>query len=241
MVASSGFSPFGSTLLWKDVPILELTKINPTFGTVDEIDISNNDSADATEEMVPGLIRVGTVDLEGNYLPSDTAGQVALLGDLQSRTPRAAAIILPNGKGMMSFSAEAKAFKPTLPYDGKAGVAMSLKASGKTTLVTTPAAGLTTPFFALRDNGSNAITPSPVAAGTVYTFHATLDTGDTHIAIQPTAAAGTIYVNGTAVVSGAWSANIAVAEGYTTLLIVEAREANKASKIYRIYVSRPAA
>ncbi|MCK9591880.1 MAG: cadherin-like beta sandwich domain-containing protein [Methanoregula sp.] len=238
-MTSSGFSPFGTTLVWADDPILELTKIDPPFGTADDVDITNHDSADYTEEFVPGIIRVGTVDLEGNLLPSDTDGQIAMLGDLQSRTARAAAVILPAGKGMMSFTASAKSFKPTLPYDGKAGVAISLKCTGKVTLTTTAAGGLTTPFFALRDNGSNAVTPSPAAAGAVYNYHATLDAADTHIAIQPTAAAGTIYVNGTAVVSGAWSGNIAVAAGTTKLLIVESREANKASKIYRIYVARP--
>jgi predicted secreted protein len=238
-MVSSGFSPFGTTLVWADDPILELTKLDPTLGTADDVDITNMDSADYTEEFVPGIIRVGTVDLEGNFLPTDTNGQVALLGDLQSRTQRAAAIILPSGKGMMSFTAAAKSFKPTLPHDGKAGVAISLKASGKVTLTTTAADGLTTPFFALRDNGANAVTPSPAAAGAVYNYHATLDAADTAVAIQPTAAAGTIYVNGTAVVSGAWSADIPVAAGSTKLLVVEAREANKASKIYRIYVARP--
>jgi len=241
MVASSGFSPFGSTLLWNNTPLLELTKISPTFGTVDEIDISNNDSADATEEMVPGIIRVGTVDVEGNLVPSDNLGQITTLTDLQGRTERAMAVILPAGKGMMTFNGTAVAFKPTLPYDGKAGVAISFKAEGKSTLVTTPATGLTTPFFALRDNGSNAVTPSPAAAGAVYNYHATLDAADTHIAIQPTAAAGTIYVNGVLTGTGAWTGNIAVAAGATKLLIVEARETNKASKIYRIYVARPSA
>jgi len=202
MVASSGFSPFGSTLLWNNTPLLELTRVSPTFGTVDEIDISNNDSADATEEMVPGIIRVGTVDVEGNLVPSDNLGQITTLTDLQGRTERAMAVILPAGKGMMTFTGNAVGFKPTLPYDGKAGVAISYKAVGKTTLVTTPAA-------------------------------------DTHIAIQPTAAAGTIYVNGVLTGTGAWTGNIAVAAGSTKLLIVEAREANKASKLYRIYVERP--
>lgn len=240
-MTSSGFSPFGTTLVWNDDPVLELTKLDPTLGTVDDVDITNHDSADSTEEFVPGIIRVGTVDLEGNLLPTDTDGQVNILTDLQSRTPRAGAIILPSGKGMMSFTGIAKKFAPTFPYEGKAGIGISLKVDGKVTLVTTAATGLTTPFFALRDNGGNAVTPTPAAAGGVYYYHATLDAADTAVAIQPTASAGTIYVNGTAVTSGNWSADIPVASGATKLIIVEARETNKASKIYRIYVARPSA
>jgi predicted secreted protein len=241
MTASSGFSAFGTTFLYKDMPVLELTKVDPPFGTVDDVDITNNDSQDGIEETVSGVIRVGTVDLEGNLLPTDTNGQMEIKDDLQDRASGACAVILPSGKGMMSFTASPKMFKALNPYEGKASVAISLKATGKTTLVSTPATGLTTPFFALRDNGSNAVTPSPAAAGDVYNYHATLDFADTAVAIQPTAAAGTIYVNGTAVISGAWSSNITIAEGEEKMILVEARETNKASKIYRIYVRRPSA
>jgi hypothetical protein len=115
------------------------------------------------------------------------------------------------------------------------------KVSGKPVLYTTANAGLTTPFFALRDNGSNAVSPSPAAAGGVYWYTATLDASDTAIAIQPTASTGTIKVNGTTVVSGAWSGNISVAAGATKMLYVEISEASKASKVYRIHVTRPSA
>jgi limonene-1,2-epoxide hydrolase len=83
------------------------------------------------------------------------------------------------------------------------------------------------------------VTPTPAAANAVYHYSATLDAADTAIAIQPTATAGTIYVNGTAVVTGNWSGNIAVAAGTTRQIVVEVREANKSSKVYRVFVTRP--
>jgi hypothetical protein len=83
------------------------------------------------------------------------------------------------------------------------------------------------------------VTPTPAAANAVYHYSATLDAADTAIAIQPTATAGTIYVNGTAVVTGNWSADIPVAAGTTRQIVVEVREANKSSKVYRVFVTRP--
>lgn len=238
-MVSSGFAAFGTTLIWNNVPVLELTNLTPGLGTVDDIEITNHDSADATEEFVPGLLRSDSFGFEGNLLPTDTNGQVAFLTDMQSRTARAAYIHLPNGKGTFSFSAYAKEFRPTMPVTGKASLSASMKVNGKTSFYSTAATGLTTPFLAARDNGANAVTLSPTAAGDTYQYKGTLDYADTAVAICPTASSGTIYVNGTAVTTGNYSSDIAVTAGTTKLIIVETRETSKASKIYRIYITRP--
>lgn len=238
-MASLGTAAKGTLLIWNEYPVLELTNVSSAIGDMDLVDITNHDSANDTEEVVPGLIRGGEFSVEGNLLPGDTTGQVAILGDLQSRTARAARICLPAGTFNMEFTARAKTFKPTAPVGGKMGFTATFKPTTKSTIRTTVSTGLTTPFFALRDNGANAVTPSPSASGTVYQYDATLDAADTAIAIQPTASAGTIKVNGETVVSGAWSSDISVASGTTKLVVVEVRETNKTSKIYRIHVTRP--
>jgi hypothetical protein len=241
MTGSSGFAAKGTTLLWNNVPVLELTNIGIPIAEADDVDISNHDSAFDYEEKVPGVLRGGDFTVEGNLLLGDTDGQIAVLGDLQDRTSRAAIIVGPAGKYAFEFSAYPKQFKPSAPVTSKTGMMLSFKVTGKSTLRDTASDGLTTPFFALRDDGANAVTPSPAASGSIYNFAATLDSGDTAVAIQPTAAAGTIRVNGTTVVSGAWSDDIDVAAGTTRQVVVEVRETSKAGKIYRIYVTRPSA
>jgi hypothetical protein len=240
-MVSSGFAAKGTTLLWNNVPVLELTNIGIPIAVADDVDITNHDSAFDTEEFVPGVLRGGDFEVEGNLLPGDTDGQVAVLTDLQSRTARACIIIGPVAKYNFSFTAYCKHFGPTAPVDGKAAIRMSFKVSGKSTMYTTASTGLTTPFLALRDNGANAITPTPTPANTAYHYAAVLDAADTAIAVQPTATAGTIYVNGTVVATGAWSGDIAVAAGTTRQVVIDVREANKASKVYRVFATRPSA
>jgi hypothetical protein len=184
-----------------------------------------------------GVIEGGTFDIEGNFVSTDTNGQIGMVTDHYSRTARAVTVNLPTAA--FSFTGTVQQFQIMAPVNGVLAFKATVKVSGKPTVYTTMADGLTTPFFALRDNGANAVTPSPAAAGTVYEFSATLDAADTAIAIQPTAAAGTIYVNGTLTTSGNFTSDIAVAAGTTKLLVVETRESSKASKIYRIFVTRP--
>ncbi len=239
-MVSSGFAAKGTTLIWNDDPVLELTNIGIPVAVADDVDLTNHDSAFDYEEFVPGILRGGDFEVEGNLLPGDTDGQVNVLADLQSRTARAAIIIGPAGKYNFHFTAYCKKFTPSAPVDGKTSVTMGFKVSGKSTMYTTPATGLTTPFFGIQDNeGENpTITPSP--ANAVYHYSVTLESTDTFVQIQPRATVGTIYVNGTVVVTGAWSGNITVAAGTTRQIVVEVREANKSSKVYRVFVTRPA-
>ena len=238
-MVSLGFAAKGAMLLVNNYPILELARITPPIGTVDDVDLTNHDSPDDTEEFVAGLIRVGEFTVEGNLVPTDSAGQVQLAADLQNRTERNMAIHLPGGKGSFFFSGYTKAFNPTLDFTGKAGIAISIKAKGKSTFYSTATTGLTTPFFALRDNGANAVTPTPAASGSVYWYKAILDAADTAIAVQPTSSDGTIRVNGSSVVSGNWSPNISISSGTWKMIAVVVNETGKASKVYRIWVQRP--
>ena len=242
-MVSSGFAAKGTTLIWNNVPVLELTNIGIPVATADDVDITNHDSPNSTEEFVPGILRGGDFEVEGNLLPGDTDGQVAVLGDLQSRTARAAIIIGPPGKYNFHFTAYCKKFSPGAPVEGKTSVTMGFKVSGKSTLHTTPATGLTTPFFGLQDNEgeSPTLVPTP-PSGTVYPYAVQMieDLGvpRTTIQVQPRATVGTIYVNGVVVATGDWSLAIPVAQYSTRQVVIEVREADKCSKVYRLFVSR---
>jgi len=237
-MASSGFAAKGTLLTFDQMPVLELTNIGIPIATADDIDLTNHDSAFDYEEFTPGVLRGGDFEVEGNLLPTDL-GQVDTLDELQARGSKTCQIIGPAGKYTFTFTAYPKKFQPSAPVEGKTSVRIGFKVSGKSTMVTTDSAGLTTPFFALRDNGGNAVTPSPVAATAVYQYAATLDAADTAVAVQPTASDGTIRVNGSAVLSGAWSADIPVAAGTTKQVTVVVNETGKVSKVYRIFVTRP--
>lgn len=242
MTASSGVAAKGVSFVWNEYPVAELTNISGPSSTSEEIDITNHDSPDNYREFVMGIIEGGKFEIEGNFVSTDANGQIALITDHYSRTARTARFnLLPTIAGTFTCTCTPETFSITSPAPGVLGFKASLKVAGKPVLYTTANAGLTTPFFALRDNGSNAVTPSPAASGTAYWYSATLDASDTGIAIQPTATAGTIKVNGAAVTSGAWSSDIAIAAGQTKLLYVEISEASKASKVYRIHVTRPSA
>lgn len=238
-MATGGFAAKGSTFIWNNHPVLTLRNIMPPMCAVTEDDFSSHDSPDNTEEIEPGMLTAGEFTADGLMNPGDTNGQKAFIDDLQARTSRTGMVVLPAGKGMFTFEGFPKPLRGRLPYRGAGEISFTVKATGKTDFTATPATGLTNPYFALRDNGANAVTPSPAAAGDEYDYKAYLDAADTGVAVQPTATSGTIYVNGTLVATGNWSADITVAAGSWKLVTIETREDNKASKIYRIWIWRP--
>lgn len=240
-MASSGSAAFGTLFIWNNYPVAELTTIGGPHSNGEKIDVTNHDSSNAYKEYVLGFLTPGTFEIEGNFIPADTNGQAAMIDDHYSTTTRAALICFPAGVGTFSFNAWIEGFQAMAPVGDKLSFRATIAVSGKPTMISTASTGLTTPFFALRDNGTNAVTPSPAAAAATYWYEATLDAADTAIAVQPTATAGTIRVNGTTVVTGNWSSDITVSSGGSKLLVVTVQETNKTVKVYRIWVSRPAA
>jgi hypothetical protein len=136
MTASAGFSAYGTKLTVGAgaTEVKETTKIDVDLGTVDDVDITNNNSADATEETVPGIIRTGVIDIEGNFVPTDT-GQAALITALQARTDDLAIVVTCADSGDATFTGtgRVKSFKQTNPYSGKAGFTSQIKVKGKLT------------------------------------------------------------------------------------------------------------
>ena len=132
-MASDGFAAFGTGITFDTAEVKELTNIAWDIGTVDDIDITNHDSPDSTEEFVPGIIRVGEITLEGNFVPTDP-GQVKLITNLQARTSDDVVITCADA-GLATFTGVAyvKSFRPSAPVDGKTSFTATLKASGKIT------------------------------------------------------------------------------------------------------------
>ena len=135
-MTSSGFSAYGTKLQVGAgaTEVKETTKVDVDIGTVDDVDTTNNNSPDATEESVPGIIRTGTVDIEGNFVPTDP-GQAALITALQARTQNLPIVVTCADSGLATWTGQArvKSFKQTNPVTGKAQFSSSLKVTGKLT------------------------------------------------------------------------------------------------------------
>jgi hypothetical protein len=167
----------------------------------------------------------------------------ALRTDFKAGTERDCYMIRPSS-GALAFTCRkftAIISKMAEPIDKKGNVIWECTitpTSGQTD-IEIPATGLTTPFFVVTDNDANPITPVPAAAAAVYAYDVELYSDDTTFTITPTATAGSIYVNGTLVVSGAASGAItAPAAGKKMYVPIVVFEPTKCPKPYLLVVHK---
>lgn len=224
----------GTSLARNGNTIAELTNIGGIEISLDAIDVTSHQSADSFKEYVGGLLDVGEVSIEGNFIPGDTNGQVGLLTDMLAKTLQSFVIAFPAATGTTwSFSALVTKFKAAdAPVDGVLPFSASLKISGKPTLAT-----------AASNNLSNLVlttaTLYPAFAAGTYDYTAT--SIGASITVTPTAAAGTITVNGNVVATGVPSGAISLgAIGAVTTVTVVVTETNKSAKTYVVRVAKTA-
>ena len=113
------------------------------------------------------------------------------------------------------------------------------------TVLTTGAAGLTTGFVVVADDETHTLAPLVAASATNYNLEYTAYSSGTEnnnsdtVTVTPTAAVGTIYVNGTVVASAAASGAITLnqTQGDVTYISIVVSEANKASKTYMLRIT----
>lgn len=232
-------SAFGTVLSRDGNDVAELTNISGPSISLETIDATSHGSDDTYREFIAGLRDGGDITIEGNFIPSDTDGQVGLLTDLNAGTVQSFVITFPAAASSTTwtFSAIVTAFETTAPFEGKLGFTATLKISGKPTLGVTASTGLTTPFFSISE--SAVIVPS--AANAVYNYVATVLTGVTSVTVTPTATAGTITVQGNTVATGEASSAITLgAAGSITEITIVVTETNKSPKTYTIWLTRAA-
>jgi hypothetical protein len=234
-------SSFGTKLQRAGVDIAELTNIGGVELTLETEDVTNHDSVSGIDEVIGTTIKTGEIPIEGNFIPGDTNGQIALKTDLINRTLQSFAINYPTAAGFSwAFNALVTKFKVAdAPVKGKLPFSASLKPSGEPVLSISASAGLTTPFMVLSGGG----TLIPVAAQAITEYVYSVLTAVTTITVTPTAAAGTIKVtaNGATqtVISGQASTAIALgAAGSVTTIYVDVQEIGKIAKRYTIRVAR---
>jgi hypothetical protein len=236
---TSAIASFGVTLKRAGNVIAELTKIGNPALKLDTQEVTTHQSADSYREYIGTLLDGGEVSIEGNFIASDSNGQMGLVADMNAKTLQAFVITFPTAiTATWTFSALVTAFDlGDMAIDGTVSFSASLKISGKPVLAVTASTGLTTPFFTV----SNAAVITPAPAGNVYEYVATVLTGVSSVTVTPTATAGTIKVNGNVVASGVASSAIALgAAGSVTEITIEVAEAGKTTKTYAIHLTRPA-
>jgi len=231
-------SAFGSKLKRAGTAIAEISSIDGLKLSAETIDVTTHDSPDGYREFIQSLRDGGEVAIEGNFIPGDTNGQIALLTDFNAGTAQSFQITFPDATGTSwTFTAIVIGYETGAKFDDKLTFTATLKVTGKPTLGVTVSAGLTTPFFAI----SNSAVITPAQAQGTTTYVATVLTGVTSVTVTPTATAGTITVNGNTVATGVASSAITLgAAGSITTITITVTETNKTPKTYTIYLSRAA-
>src|SRR3990172_5549661 len=101
---------FGTTLTRAGSAIAEITNIGSPKLSAGEIDVTSMDSADGFKESIQGLRDGGEVPIEGNFIASDTNGQIGLVTDFNAGTVQSFVITYPDGT-TWTFSAYVKSFE----------------------------------------------------------------------------------------------------------------------------------
>lgn len=228
---------FGTKFNWNGNVVAGINAINGIELSVETVDVTTHDSPDSYKETIAGLIEAGDVSIEGFFKQGDSNGQLAMLTDLNARTPRTASIIFPASTGTTwSFAGLITALKiGDAPVDGAIPFTATIKPTGKPTLAVSVSTGLS--GFSISDDA--VIAPTP-AAGTCDYVATVLSDVDS-VTITPTAATGVIKVNGNTVESGVASSAIALgASGSITTVVITVTEENKAPRAYTVRIVRAA-
>jgi len=218
---SSGYSAFGTTFTWDSETIAELSTISGPNQTVETIDMTNHSSSNQFREFIAGLRDGGEVTIEGNFIPSDTDGQIALVTDMQAGSTKTAVITGPTSAAYTwTFSAICTSIEMTQPFDGKIGFTATFKITGKPVLAVTASTNPSGLVITGNVGGPATLMPAFAAAERLYITDDCV--ADASVTVTVTAAsAETITVNGSAVTSGVPSSAISLtADDITTITVV---------------------
>jgi hypothetical protein len=116
-------------------PIIEITDIGDFGISRAELDVTSHDSDDSGNEYIAGLIDGGDLTISGNFISSDTSGQIAAIsGDFKAGTKSTYTIILANTElSTFVFTAHVKSWKVKSDLKGAQKLTITFKISGKPT------------------------------------------------------------------------------------------------------------
>lgn len=251
MTASTAISAYGVTLTRDGNPIAEITKLTSPALTLETIDVTSHASDDYFREYIAGLLDGGEVSLEGNFIYSDSDGQIGLYSDMLAKTKQTFIITFPTAiTATWTFYAYVTKFQTgDFTPDGKVSFSVSLKITGKPTLALTASTNVTTITC---ECTSGMITLSPDWSATTYEYALGVATGDAWVKLTVTDATATSLVAWTTIAgtdsaqtaldSGMQSGALAIDDADTyTKITVRATDTGKVPVDYVIHVHRPSA
>lgn len=229
-------STIGTMIMQNGLVLGEMYEPSLPETTAEVNDTTAQNNIGGVKTNCVGWIENGTLGFKVFYTGS--TAQETLREAIYDRGFSTWTVVMPadfnDGKNGFSWSGQISKANLVSDGTGPAYLDMEVTVNGRITATTAAATGLTTPFFTLADDGANALTPSPAAAGDTYWYDVEAYSDSETVAVTPTATAGTIYVNGAAVDSGNASTAIALnaGSGAVTNVSVAVTEANKTPKIY---------
>lgn len=112
--------------------IAEVKDINGPETSVDVVDVTNQDSPDNFEEILPTLKRGGTASFDVNFVPTDgtqdsTTGMLSFLADRSRETWQ---IIVPGTGLSVQFEGYVVKWGPKFPVANAATASMDIRVTG---------------------------------------------------------------------------------------------------------------
>jgi predicted secreted protein len=132
MTASAAERGYGAVLkkTATDAAIVEITDIGDFGATRADIDVTSHDSDDGAMEYIAGMIEGGEITVSGNFISSDTSGQIAAIAtDIGTATLYSYTIILPSASTFV-FTGYVKSYKLKSDLKGALKVTLTFKISG---------------------------------------------------------------------------------------------------------------
>ena len=119
--------------------IAEVKDISGPDTTVDIVDVTNQDSPDNFEEIIPTLKRGGTTSFDVNFVPTDPThdSTTGLLYYLNNRSQEDWQIIIPGTGLSVQFSGYVVKWGPKFPVANVASASMDIRVSGPVVIDTT--------------------------------------------------------------------------------------------------------
>lgn len=229
---------FGVVLARNGTTIAEVTKLGDIEVKQDTKEVTTHQSANSYKEFIGTIIDGGDLTIEGNFISSDTDGQVGLLTDLNANTVQSFVLTFPTSiTATWTFSALVTNFKTGgFTTDGELTFGATLKITGKPVLAVTASNNIT--VLAL-----TTATAYPTFAAGTYDYVAT-SIGAT-MTVTATFAAGTctLTANGLDQELTSTVASSAInlgAIGTRTVITLVVQETGKTAKTYTIEVAKTA-
>ena len=213
----------------------EMTDVTEPDVSNEKVDTTTHDGG-GVSSRIPGLQTYGDMSFKVHFI--DDTAQAAVRTAIVAKTVALWQIAYPASFGTfgVQFNGFPLSAKKTTPLKGSPPTwTLTISPSSTTTELTSASPNLTTPFLAIADQSSNALTLTPSAAAAAYNYDCILYADDTAVTITPTATSGTIYVNrtivATGIASGSISIPVTVAERTIFVVVVTS---NNVPTVYRI-------